>query len=204
MEQPFTILDDPEPAELAADAIGKNLLGALVNELTLTCPAWGELSEMAQGESIARLGQVVRNALTEALGAVFRGNYPACIGELVGVAFKDGIRASLEINKTAHSRHELADSVGQQVVIVIADTEQYFSRMDEIKAKAQQGELFSGELDPTDALVVGVDLAVEGGDRTVKFDRSTGEIFEASSPGCETSASPPATGSESDSPHQQL
>jgi hypothetical protein len=131
-----------EAAELAAETLGRDLLSAMVDELKVAPDCWEKMSQHKQDECINRLRARVQKLVAEALGLLFRGHYPATPATLVSVNFRKGIRAVLDISRSAHNRHELTDALGHQVLVVIADPEQYTARMNEIRAADKQGDLF--------------------------------------------------------------
>jgi hypothetical protein len=128
-------------ADLAADTLGRDLLAALVDELKVAPDCWQKMSQSQQDQTIYRLSKRVQTLIGQALAILFRGDYPSCRAVIDAVQFKDGIKAVLKIGKTEHSRHELADAVGQAVIIVMSSPDEYFGRMEEIKAQRQQPDL---------------------------------------------------------------
>ena len=129
--------DNTDPAALAADTLGRDMLTTLLREVE-TVPGWDRLPALEQQNRINAIADAIRRVIVQALDVLFRGDYPACAAELAQVSFGDGIRATLKISKTASSRHELADATGQTVVVVMARAEEFTQRMEEIKAQATQ------------------------------------------------------------------
>lgn len=129
-------------AELAAETMGRDLLSALVDELKAAPDCWDKMSQQDQDQTIERLRRRITKLVQEALGLVFRGEYPAVRATVAGVRFKKGITASLQVERGAYNRHELADAEGQQVLIVMANPDDYLARMEEIRAADKQGDLF--------------------------------------------------------------
>lgn len=146
---------DESAAEVAANLVGANLLQAVLDQLE-RIEAWRKLDTFTQDNAIATLRETVRAEVRRALAVVFAGQYPACVATLTGVTFGDEISAKLKIGKSAHHRHELADSTGQPVLVVLAEADGYFAEMDQIRARAKQGELFdeTGEAQRADPLQV--------------------------------------------------
>lgn len=81
---------------------------------------------------------------------LMRSEFQAVPAKLEYVNRKGGIRAGITVNADANCRHALFDASGSQVLVVIADPKRWAARMDEIKAKDDQLELFdpSANYDP--------------------------------------------------------
>lgn len=140
-------MTDENAGRIAADSIGYHMLDAIVGEFQQV-PGFANLTEAQQQVHINRLDQLVRKLIGDAFSIVFKADYPACVGELGDVKFGKVIKTTLMIEKSAHSRHELADRSGQKCVVVLADQDVYFARMKEVRARADQGELFHDSAQP--------------------------------------------------------
>lgn len=139
---------DSRAAEVAADSLGYDLLQALVDEVS-QFPGWQGLTQAQQDTHINRLGANVRRLVKGTLDILFGANYPACSAIIGDVIFSTGsIKAKLQIDRTAVSRHELSDAAGQQVVIVMANPDQWFERMESIKGALDQRDLFHHAREP--------------------------------------------------------
>lgn len=141
----------PEPEDkpgeavvLAADSLGHDILEALLGEVKQHL-AWDTLPVAQQHLIIERLRQRTRYVVTEGLMMLFRGQYPACEATLEDIRIKRGLQVKLKIAKGATNWHEIVEAEGQRVLIVMADPETYLALMDEIKAAANQRDLFTGD-----------------------------------------------------------
>lgn len=132
-----------------AETMGADFLAALLAELRTMPDHWARLNEQAQQQIIDRLKEKVRAAVIKAQGMFLRAGCAAVPADLEAVGFKNGITAALKIPRDALHRHELSDATGQRVLVVIADGNRWLERMDELKAKADQHDLFDGDYDPT-------------------------------------------------------
>jgi DNA translocase FtsK/SpoIIIE-like protein len=132
-----------EAASLTAETLGKDLLEALLDIIQKQPTTWDAMTVGQQSGVIDQLRRRVLALLTDTLAILFKGDYPACVATVAGTAFKDGIKVTLDIAKTAHHRHELADKYGQSVVIVLADPDAYFARMEEVRGKQRQPDMFA-------------------------------------------------------------
>lgn len=154
VEQSNTPVD---PATVAADTVGANLLQAIVDELDALEP-WRKLDTLSQDSMISRLRDRVTVEVSRALRVILAGDYPACAATLTGVTFADGIAVKLRVDKTAHHRHELADATGQSVLVVMANPGDHLASMETVRARAKQGDLFGGVAPDT---VIGDEMADE-------------------------------------------
>lgn len=144
--------DNTEPAEIAASAVGRTLLKTLSDELERQPAAWRDLSEVDQHQALERMRQSVRLAVTDALRVIFGQQMPAVPATLEGLSSKGSISMRLTVAKSAANRHELLDAVGTQVVVLIGNPDVYLEGMDEIRATAQQPDLFTApDIPPLDS-----------------------------------------------------
>jgi hypothetical protein len=132
-----------------AETMGADFLAALLAELRQMPDHWARLNEQAQQQIIDRIREKVRAAVTKAQGMFLRAGCAAVPADLESVGFKNGITAALKIPRDALHRHELADAQGQRVLVVIADGNRWLERMDEIKARADQADMFDADYDPS-------------------------------------------------------
>lgn len=179
--------DATDPALLAADTLGRDMLTTLLREVE-TIPGWDRLPAIDQQNRINAIADAIRGVIVQALDVLFRGDYPACTAELAQVSFGDGIRATLKIAKSATSRHELADATGQTVVVVMARAEEFTARMEEIKAQCTQKDLFEAYGDRRWAETKAADdeTASPDGDQPTDDSAAAGEVKDSPTEGAWT------------------
>lgn len=129
-------------AELAAETLGRDLLASMVEELRAAPDCWEKMSQVRQDQTISRMRVRVQKLVSETLSILFRGQYPALPALLTGISMNKGLQVKLAIDRNAPSRYELLDMINRQVVIVLADPEEYVQRMEEIRAQEKQRDLF--------------------------------------------------------------
>lgn len=125
-----------------AEVLGKDLLSAIVDEVKAMPDAWPKLNYVKQDELIERLRRRVRELVAHGLDRLLRGQYPAVAASVDAILVKKGIVAKLTIDRQGHDWHEVIDAVGTNVLLVLADPEEYLQGMEEIKAVADQRDLF--------------------------------------------------------------
>ena len=74
-----------DPAELASNLIGKEILEAMVAELEATRTPWHNMTEADQHLAIERLRTKTRKLVVEAMRVLFTGQYPACPATLTSL-----------------------------------------------------------------------------------------------------------------------
>lgn len=134
-----------DPRIEATDNVGKTLLVALIAELRTMKEPWDDLTQQQQEQRIERLRQNVKHLVRSLATVMFAGDFPACAAQLVSVNFSDGIKATLKISKSEKSRHEVADRVGSNVILVAAEPDRYLDGVDEVRAAAAQRDMFTNE-----------------------------------------------------------
>lgn len=127
---------------ISAATMGHDLVAALLSELRGMPEHWAKLNSDMQQKIIERLKEKTAKAVDTAIVLLMRSEFQAVPAKLEYVNRKDGIRAGLTVNADAVCRHALFDASGSQVLVVIADPKRWTQRMDEIKAKDDQLELF--------------------------------------------------------------
>jgi len=113
----------------AATISEKFLLGDLIKaclaEIRQMPFAWGVLPEKDQQKIIDRLQAKISEAVRQTVQIIAADARPALHAEVESVTFKDGIKAIMQISKSCADRHELADSTGQSVLIVLPQMDKY-------------------------------------------------------------------------------
>lgn len=134
-------MSEQSAARVAADSLGLHVLREIVEQF-MQLPGFSNLTAAQQQVHLDRLDKTVRALIAEALGIMFSAEYPAVVATLGRISVGKQIGGSFDVERTAESRHELMDRSGQKVVIVMADPDRYYQRMTEVKARADQPDLF--------------------------------------------------------------
>jgi len=129
---------------MTADTIGKDLLGALVAELKLLPKPWPEISQDKQNDIIDRLRSRVGNAVKMAVHLIASEGRTVVVGDLDQITIKDGVKAVVKFGASAANLHELYDSSGKAVILVVASAVAHTGGMDEVKGEADQRGLDLG------------------------------------------------------------
>lgn len=117
--------EDSAIVELASATMTGDLLTALVDELKAAPDVWPKLSQHKQDAIIDRFHRRIGEAIKEAVRMIASDNRPTIRAKLEQLVSKDGIKAVLTIAQTDPQRHDLLDAVGQRVLLLVADADQY-------------------------------------------------------------------------------
>lgn len=143
------IMEQPVIAE-QANEIGKNLLEAVINQLT-TIPhpsvanqsVWSTMKQSEQDNIIERFTRVIKTEVLRGYRVIIAGGNPAARATLEKVVFSGkGIQATLTIDKHSKERHALADYADCEVAIIMPDElDEFFETMSEVESASDQTEL---------------------------------------------------------------
>jgi hypothetical protein len=124
--------------ELKPETIGREMLSVLLQEIRLLPEPWDKLAKAKQDVVIDRLRKSVDTAINVAVHMIASQGHAVIAGTLGGVTIKNGVRASVEFHRYTPNLHELYDSTGKSVMMVIADAEQYKAGMNDIQGESDQ------------------------------------------------------------------
>ncbi len=124
--------------ESASENVGRDLLGALVQEIKLLPDVWPKLSEEKQNRVIDRLRLRVSSAVSKAVQTLSADGRVVVSGSLAQITIKDGVKAVIEFSSFAPNLHHLYDAAGKAVLIVVANPEDHLAGMDEVRGESDQ------------------------------------------------------------------
>lgn len=130
---------------ISAETMGHDFLAGLLAELRSMPDHWSRLSEDRQQQIIENLKGKIEGAVDRALTILSRNEFAAVQADLKAISWQQGITATLSIPRDALFRHQLCDAQGQKVLVVLTNADRWLGRMDEIKAKADQQDLFESD-----------------------------------------------------------
>lgn len=136
---------------IAADTMAHDFVAAFLQELRGMPDHWARINAERQQAILEKLKEKIRAGTGRAVQIMLRSEFPAVQADLESITWKNGLSASLKIPKDALYRHQVCDAVGTAVLVVVADPGRWFGRMDEIKAKDDQLDMFEGgaaDIDP--------------------------------------------------------
>lgn len=134
-----------DPREMTANTIGRDLLSALVAELKLLPQPWVKLSQSKQDDIIDRLRDRVDANIKMAVHLIASEGRTVVQGDLDQVTIKDGAKVVIKIGRGAESLHDLYDSQGKAVLIVVADSQPHTGGMGQVRGEANQRAMNLGK-----------------------------------------------------------
>lgn len=134
-----------DPREMTATTIGRDLLSALVTELKLLPKVWVKLSQSKQDDIIDRLRDRVDANIKMAVHLIASEGRTVVQGDLDQVTIKDGAKVVIKIGRGAESLHDLYDSQGKAVLIVVADAQPHSGGMDQVRGETDQRAMNLGQ-----------------------------------------------------------
>ena len=111
--------------EMTSETLTGDITAWLCDRLKHHKKSWEEMNESEQSDVISSASSVAKNMVREAVGIIASDGRQVIECEVEKVEFKDGVKATLKASKSSEYRHELADSQGQIVLLVVADAERY-------------------------------------------------------------------------------
>lgn len=131
----------------AAETLGQDLLGLLVQEFKAMPDVWQKLPEYSQNEVIERARERVESAVRIAVQTIFTEGRTAVVADLEAVNFKDKVEAKIIVSNlnTDDVMFSLQKSRGGPCLIVLADHKRFTGGMEEIRGEPDQRGLGLGE-----------------------------------------------------------
>tara|TARA_R110000772_G_scaffold58539_1_gene132495 strand:+ start:21887 stop:22315 length:429 start_codon:yes stop_codon:yes gene_type:complete len=89
---------------------------------------WQKLPEAGQKAWLNVVEKQCTSAIERAIADLASQDWPAVTATVDTVTFKSGgVKAAVKISHASRGAHEIADSAGQQVLIIICDPEEFIS-----------------------------------------------------------------------------
>lgn len=115
---------DKTPRELAREFMLGEVMAAAMKQLRALDKPWLRLPEKQQKDVIDEVRDHVSVAIRKAVEIIATDDRTRFVAAVESVTFKDGVKAVLTMPNTQAS-HELADTAGGSVYVVIEDPNRY-------------------------------------------------------------------------------
>lgn len=112
------------PRELAREFLLGEVMASAMRQLRALDKPWQRLPEEQQHAVIADVRNDVQRAISKAVEIIATDDRTRFVAQVESVTFKDGVKAVLTMPNTMAS-HELADTAGGCVYVVIEDPSRY-------------------------------------------------------------------------------
>jgi len=133
---------------MTADTIGKDLLGALVQEIRLLPDVWPKLPKAKQDDVIERLRNRVEENVKMVVFTIASQNRTTVAGSLDKVTIKGNVEAVIKFGINAGNLPELfaaaADQESKTVLVVVADPSAHTQGMDDVRGEDDQRNMDLG------------------------------------------------------------
>lgn len=149
--------------QMTANTVGKDLLGALVQEIRLLPDVWPKLPKKKQDDVIDRLRKRVEENVNIAVFTLAAQDRTVVAGSLDQITIKDGVKAVIKFGIKSPNLDGLyeAASDGKDVLVVVAGVEEHTGGMNEIQGEDDQRGMDLGhEYNENDG--GGMDEPIEG------------------------------------------
>jgi hypothetical protein len=111
-------------ADIARELLLGEVMAAAMRQLRALDKPWLRLPEAKQREVLHDVQADVENAIERAVEIIATDDRTRFVAHVESVTFKDGVKATITMPNTAAS-HELADTAGGVVFVVIEDPSRY-------------------------------------------------------------------------------
>lgn len=102
---------------------------------------WDVQSEAAQKDIIERVTNYSTRFVEKAVEMIAASGRPVMVGTLKKVQVKDGIQCQIDFVKSDPLRHELMDSAGQTVLLVVSNSDPFIGTRGDVKVKPDQAKM---------------------------------------------------------------
>lgn len=116
--------DNKSPQQLAREFMLGEVMASALKQLRSLEKPWLRLPEQQQKDVIEQVKADVRSAIHKAVEIIATDDRTRFAAAVESVTFKDGVKAVLTMPNTMAS-HELADTAGGTVYVVIEDPTRY-------------------------------------------------------------------------------
>lgn len=141
MNAPEQQIVEKSANDIAREFLMGELMNAATRQLRSIDKPWLRLPEHEQKRVLRDVQKDVETAVTAAVELIASDDRTRFRAHVESVTFKDGVKAVLQMGNTAAS-HELADTAGASVLVVIEDPHRYIVvGANAPKAEANQPEL---------------------------------------------------------------
>lgn len=132
--------------EIAAETMHGDLMSIVLDEIKNIPDVWQKLGEQEQDDLIYRVKQRTRASIETCVRMIAAEGFDRVRATVESVTVKDGIKAVLKLSQHDPARHELVDSTGTTVYIVLADPEAFAGGSEQHHSDPDQAALTLGEI----------------------------------------------------------
>lgn len=132
--------NNPEGAKLAKETLTGDIAAFLIDRLRQFPKPYQQMSENEQKEQIEMAKEAARNLVSNAVNIVASAGRKTVKAKLIKYSVKDGCKVELDGAKSIAG--ELADVVGETILIVTNTDNEFVGGENKVKADPDQREMF--------------------------------------------------------------
>lgn len=133
--------EKPTGADIAKKTMTGDLRDAILQIVKTQKKPWQQLSEQEQTLVVNNVQERVGYMVTKVVDIISADGRKTIIAKLDSITVKDGFKAVLSLSKDSELAHDLVDSQGSLVALVVADREAYTGEKEPAKIDKDQKEL---------------------------------------------------------------
>lgn len=134
---------EEEKLDLVAETLTGDIRDFLLDRVKRLGKPWAAMSEDEQSDQIIQATEAAINLVKKAVNVIAADGRCTMVGQLVKVQVKDKIQCQVDFNKSDEFRHELFDSTGQAVLLVVADAEPFTGERGPAEPTPDQSDLIA-------------------------------------------------------------
>lgn len=134
-------VDSQTLVEMAAETLRGDVRDFILDRVRNIRKPWNTLSEDEQSDQIHAADDAAKALVEKVALLVASEGRKVVVANVEQVVFKDSVKAVLTLSKQSEYRHELADAVGCQVLVVCTGIEDLQGEKDAAKAEPDQTSL---------------------------------------------------------------
>lgn len=131
--------------ELTAKQMHGQMMTFIADRFRNQVKVYKDMSEGEQGDLLKAIDYEVGDVITQAIRLIAQDGRPTIVALVEQITIKDGIKAVLTLEKSNPLRHELADSAGREVLVVVAPLPAQYAGGERPKADPAEPGLPLGE-----------------------------------------------------------
>jgi hypothetical protein len=137
---------------LAAKTLSGDLRDIILKNIKQLKKPWEKMGELEQGSLIADIGWNAEHLVRKAVALIAAEGRPSVSGVIDTAKMGKGLELKVIASRMAEGRHELLDSQGSEILLIIPGVEKFLGQRKPAKATPDEPELPIGE-DVTDAQI---------------------------------------------------
>ena len=133
--------DIEDTKNLAVSTLTGDVRDFLLDRVKQLGKPWVAMTEKEQSDQIHAARDAAERLVKKAVEIIASEGRKALVGQLVKVNIKDRLQCQVDFSKMDEQRHELIDSTGMPVLLVVADSAQFTGERAPAEPTRDQGDM---------------------------------------------------------------